>query len=44
MKLDNMNIKVKKKYGDNDRFLEDVIIHEYTPNKKNNIVIKAESR
>ncbi len=36
------NIKVKKKYGDNDRFLEDVIIHEYTPNKKNNIVIKAE--
>ena len=36
------NIKVKKKYGDNDRFLEDVIIHEYSPNKKNNIVIKAE--
>ena len=38
----NNNIKVEKKYGDNDRFLEDVIIHEYTPNKKNNIVIKAE--
>ena len=36
------NIKVKKKYGDNDRFLEDVIIHEYTADKKNNIVIKAE--
>jgi len=36
------NIKVTKKYGDNDRFLEDVIIHEYTPNKQNNIVIKAE--
>jgi len=36
------NIKVKNKYGDNDRFLEDVIIHEYTPNKQNNIVIKAE--
>ena len=30
------------KYGDNDRFLEDVIIHEYTPIKQNNIVIKAE--
>ena len=36
------NIKVEKKYGDNDRFLENVIIHEYTPNKQNNIVIKAE--
>jgi len=36
------NIKVKRKYGDNDRFLEDVIIHEYTADKKNNIVIKAE--
>ena len=40
--IGSFNIKVKKKYGDNDRFLEDVIIHEYTPNKKNNIVIKAE--
>ena len=36
------NIKVNKKYGENDRFLDDVIIHEYTPNKENNIVIKAE--
>ena len=36
------NIKVKRKYGDNDRFLEDVIIHEYSPTKENNIVIKAE--
>ncbi len=36
------NIKVNRKYGDNDRFLENVIIHEYTPNKENNIVIKAE--
>lgn len=40
--IGSYNIKVKNKYGDNDRFLEDVIIHEYTPNKKNNIVIKAE--
>ena len=40
--IGEINIKVKRKYGDNDRFLEDVIIHEYSPNKKNNIVIKAE--
>ena len=40
--IGGINIKVKRKYGDNDRFLEDVIIHEYSPNKKNNIVIKAE--
>ena len=36
------NIKVEKKYGDNNRFLKNVIIHEYTPDKKNNIVIKAD--
>ena len=38
--IGGINIKVKRKYGDNDRFLEDVIIHEYSPSKKNNIVIK----
>ena len=36
------NIKVKRKYGPNERFLEDVIIHEYSPDLKNNVVIKAE--
>ena len=36
------NIKDSRKYGENDRFLEDVIIHEYSLDKKNNIVIKAE--
>lgn len=36
------NIKVKRKYGPDDRFLEDVIIHEYSPDLKNNVVIKAE--
>ena len=36
------NIKVEKKYGDDNRFLKNVIIHEYTPDKKNNIVIKAD--
>ena len=36
------NIRVEKKYGDNNRFLKNVIIHEYTADKKNNIVIKAD--
>ena len=36
------NIKVNRKYGPNERFLEDVIIHEYSPDLKNNVVIKAE--
>lgn len=39
--LGQMNIKVAKKYGENERFLEDVVIHENSPNKKNNVVIKA---
>jgi len=37
----NINIKVARKYGENDRFLEDVIIHEYYPDKVNRTVIKA---
>ena len=40
--IGQINIKVKRKYGDNERFLEDVIIHEYAPNQQNNVVIKAE--
>ncbi len=36
------NIKVGRKYGENNRLLEDVIIHEKTPNQVNNIVIKAQ--
>ena len=40
--IGEINIKVAKKYGDNERFLENVIIHEYTSNNENNIVIKAE--
>ena len=35
------NIKVGRKYGENDRLLEDVIIHEKSPNQVNNVVIKA---
>ena len=39
--LGAMNIKVERKYGENNRFLENIIIHEKTPDK-NRIVIKAE--
>ncbi len=35
------NIKVGRKYGENNRMLENVIIHEKSPNQINNIVIKA---
>lgn len=40
--IGEMNIKVTKKYGEDDRFLENVIIHEKTEDNKNRIVIKAE--
>ena len=36
------NIKVGRKYGENDKLLEDVIIHEKSIDKINRIVIKAE--
>ena len=39
--LGQMNIKVKRKYGFEQRLLEDVIIHEKTTDHKNRIVIKA---
>lgn len=38
-----MNIKVDKKYGEQDRFLENVIIHKKTKQNINNTVIKAKS-
>ena len=41
--LGSISIKVEDKYGQDDRYLTDVIIHEKTPDQKNNIVIKAES-
>lgn len=40
--IGTINIKVKQKYGEKERFLKDVIIHEYMPDEENNIVIKAE--
>lgn len=40
---EGMNIKVDKKYGEQDRFLENVIIHKKTKQSVNNTVIKAKS-
>lgn len=39
--IGEMNIKVTRKYGKDNRFLEDVIIHEKSPDNQNRIVIKA---
>ena len=39
--IGEMNIKVTEKYGENNRFLKDVIIHEKSSDNKNRIVIKA---
>ncbi|MBT8299200.1 MAG: YjgP/YjgQ family permease [Maribacter sp.] len=39
----DMNIKVDNKYGENDRFLENVTIHLKTATKVNSTVIKAKN-
>lgn len=39
--FEGRNIKVDKKYGENDRFLENVVIHEKSKLQKNVTVIKA---
>ena len=39
--FEGRNIKVDRKYGDNDRFLENVVIHEKSSLQKNITVIKA---
>ena len=41
--FEGMNIKVDNKHGENDRFLDNVIIHEKSQLQKNNKVIKAKS-
>ncbi len=41
--LGQMSIKVKRKYGEDKKLLEDVIIHEKTSDFKNRIVIKAKN-
>ncbi|PIF00083.1 MAG: permease [Maribacter sp.] len=39
----DMNIKVDRKYGENDRFLENITIHLKTKTKVNSTVIKAKT-
>lgn len=39
----DMNMKVDRKYGEKDRFLDNVVIHQKTPGRINSTVIKAES-
>ena len=39
----DMNMKVDRKFGENDRFLENVIIHRKSKNSVNNTVIKAKT-
>ncbi|MDC0008148.1 LptF/LptG family permease [bacterium] len=39
--FEGMSIKVAEKYGEQDRFLRDVIIHQKTPSNINHTVIKA---
>ena len=37
-----MNIKVARKYGDNDQYLEDIILHSISDDEINRLVIKAD--
>ncbi|MBT8281611.1 MAG: LptF/LptG family permease [Muriicola sp.] len=39
--FEGMNIKVDNKFGDNDKYLQNVIIHKKSNLQKNNTVIKA---
>ncbi len=41
--IGDMNIKVVKKYGDNDQYLEDIILHSISDDEINRLVIKAET-
>ena len=41
--LNELNIKVKNKYGPNNNLLEDIIIHKQNKNNKNYLVIKAKN-
>ena len=40
--IGDMNIKVARKYGDNDQYLEDIILHSISNDEVNRLVIKAE--
>src|SRR5690606_15179043 len=39
--IGELNLKVKDKYGENDNFLKDVIIHQKNSKGENSVVIKA---
>ncbi|NNE01570.1 MAG: YjgP/YjgQ family permease, partial [Eudoraea sp.] len=41
--FEGMNIKVDNKYGENDKFLNNVIIHKKSNLQRNNTVIKAQT-
>jgi len=41
--IGNMNIKVARKFGDNEQFLEDIILHSISDDEVNRLVIKAEN-
>ncbi|QCX00106.1 YjgP/YjgQ family permease [Aggregatimonas sangjinii] len=41
--FEGMSIKVAEKYGEKDRFLREIIVHQKTPTNINNEVIKAKS-
>ena len=41
--IGDMNIKVSRKYGDNEQYLEDIILHNISDDEINRLVIKAES-
>jgi lipopolysaccharide export system permease protein len=40
--IGSMNIKVARKYGDNDQYLEDIILHSISDDEINRLVIKAD--
>ena len=41
--IGDLNIKVSRKYGDNEQFLEDIILHSISEDEINRIVVKAET-
>ena len=41
--IGNMNIKVARKFCDNEQFLEDIILHSISDDEVNRLVIKAEN-
>lgn len=41
--IGDLNIKVARKYGENEEYLEDIILHSISEDEINRLVIKAES-